>query len=126
MFGIYGLAEVVSLVLEHEGVEGCSTATTQTADELALEIVRRVHGLVADRPMPYCEGNGGRALLHSQSGIDSDLENHRRVPDPGRRGAVARGAPADRHPQPRLLPGGDQRRARLRRDHAATRTRSWT
>jgi hypothetical protein len=23
--------------------------------------------------MPYCEGNGGRAFLHSQSGIDLDL-----------------------------------------------------
>jgi hypothetical protein len=23
--------------------------------------------------MPYCEGTGGRALLHSQSGIDSDI-----------------------------------------------------
>jgi hypothetical protein len=23
--------------------------------------------------MPYCEGTGGRALLHSQSGIDSDV-----------------------------------------------------
>jgi hypothetical protein len=23
--------------------------------------------------MPYCEGNGGRAFLHSQSGIDSDM-----------------------------------------------------
>ena len=29
--------------------------------------------LVAARPMPYCEGNAGRALLHSQSGIDSDV-----------------------------------------------------
>jgi hypothetical protein len=28
---------------------------------------------VADRPMPYCDGNGGRALLHSQSGIDLDI-----------------------------------------------------
>jgi hypothetical protein len=24
--------------------------------------------------MPYCEGNGGRCFLHSQSGIDSDLD----------------------------------------------------
>ena len=72
MFGIYGLAEAVSLVLEHEGVEA-RYGHDAAADELALEIVRRVHDLVADRPMPYCEGNGGRALLHSQSGIDSDL-----------------------------------------------------
>ena len=72
MFGIYGLAEAVSIVLEHEGVDA-RYGHDDVADELALQILTRVHELVAARPMPYCEGNGGRAFLHSQSGIDSDV-----------------------------------------------------
>jgi YjjI family glycine radical enzyme len=73
MFGIYGLAEAVSIVLEHEGVEG-RYGHDEAADELARQIVETVAGLVAEQPMPYCEGTGGRALLHSQSGIDSDVD----------------------------------------------------
>jgi len=72
MFGVYGLAEAVSLVLEHEGHEG-RYGHDDVADELAEQVLERVAGLVAERPLPYCQGNGGRALLHSQSGIDSDV-----------------------------------------------------
>jgi YjjI family glycine radical enzyme len=73
MFGVYGLAEAVSLVLEHEGV-AARYGEDEVADELAGQILHRVADLVADRPLPYCEGNGGRAFLHSQSGIDSDVD----------------------------------------------------
>jgi YjjI family glycine radical enzyme len=73
MFGVYGLAEAVSIVLEHEGVEA-RYGHDKVADELALRILETVHDAVAARPMPYCEGFGGRALLHSQSGIDSDVD----------------------------------------------------
>ena len=73
MFGIVGLAEAVSIVLEHEGVEA-RYGHDQAADDLAREIVETMAHLVADQPMPYCEGTGGRALLHSQSGIDSDVD----------------------------------------------------
>lgn len=72
MFGVYGLAEAVSLVLEHEGVSA-RYGHAEVADELARQMLHRVADLVAARPLPYCEGYGGRALLHSQSGIDSDL-----------------------------------------------------
>jgi YjjI family glycine radical enzyme len=72
MFGVYGLAEAVSLVLEHEGVSA-RYGHDAVADELAEQVLQQVSRLVAARPMPYCEGNGGHALLHSQSGIDSDL-----------------------------------------------------
>ncbi|GAB2873951.1 YjjI family glycine radical enzyme [Nocardioides pacificus] len=71
MFGIYGLAEAVSIVLEHEGTEG-RYGHDAVADELAFQIIDTVSSLVSERPMPYCEGFGGRALLHSQSGIDLD------------------------------------------------------
>jgi len=72
MFGVYGLAEAVSLVLEHEGIPG-HYGYDEVGDELAEQILRRLSDLVAARPLPYCEGNGGRAFLHSQSGIDSDI-----------------------------------------------------
>jgi len=72
MFGVFGLAEAVSLVLEHEGRDG-RYGHDPAADELAEQIVNRVAELVAARELPYCEGNSGRALLHSQSGIDSDV-----------------------------------------------------
>jgi YjjI family glycine radical enzyme len=72
MFGVYGLAEAVSLILEHEGADG-RYGHAEAADELAEQILQRVADLVAARPLPYCEGNDGRALLHSQSGIDSDI-----------------------------------------------------
>lgn len=73
MFGVHGLAEAVSLVLEHEGTPG-RYGEDPAADELAEQVLRRVSELVAARPLPYCEGNGGHAFLHSQSGIDSDLD----------------------------------------------------
>jgi YjjI family glycine radical enzyme len=72
MFGVYGLAEAVSRVLEHEGGSGRYGHDVE-ANELAEQILARVSDLVAARPLPYCEGNHGRALLHSQSGIDSDV-----------------------------------------------------
>lgn len=72
MFGVYGLAEAVALVLEHEGGSG-RYGHDPEANELAEQVLERVSILVAQRPLPYCEGNHGRALLHSQSGIDSDI-----------------------------------------------------
>ena len=71
MFGVYGLAEAVSRVLEHEGTSA-RYGHDPAANELAEEILTRVHDLVSARPLPYCEGNAGRAFLHAQSGIDSD------------------------------------------------------
>lgn len=75
MFGIYGLAECVNLLMVYEGRDRNGEARyghDAEADALAVDVVARVAELVADRPMPYCEGGGGRAYLHSQSGIDLD------------------------------------------------------
>jgi YjjI family glycine radical enzyme len=74
MFGIFGLAEAVDLLMERAGHGDARYGRDHAANELSYRIVERVAGLVAERPMPYCAGNGGRCFLHSQSGIDSDLD----------------------------------------------------
>ncbi len=71
MFGLIGLAECVETLLERDGRPG-RYGHDRHADELAHAIVRSVAARVADIPVPYCEATGGRALLHSQAGLESD------------------------------------------------------
>jgi YjjI family glycine radical enzyme len=73
MYGVYGLAEAVEILMENAGREA-RYGHDQEANELSYRITRRLKDFVRSRPMPYCEGNGGRCFLHSQSGIDSDLD----------------------------------------------------
>ncbi len=75
MFGVFGLAECVNLLMAYEGRDRDGEARyghDADADALAVRVVERVAGLVAERPMPYCEGGAGRCYLHSQGGIDLD------------------------------------------------------
>lgn len=72
MFGIYGLAEAVQELMRRAGKSG-RYGHDATANALAARLVERVAERVAAEPLPHCEGFGGRALLHSQSGIDSDV-----------------------------------------------------
>jgi YjjI family glycine radical enzyme len=75
MFGVFGLAECVNLLMEYEGLDRGGEARyghDAAADALAVRVVERVAELVAARPMPYCGGGGGRCYLHSQGGIDLD------------------------------------------------------
>lgn len=72
MFGVYGLAECVDGLVAAAGGTG-RYGHDADATALGWRIVERVAELVAATPLPYCEGNAGRAFLHSQSGIDSDL-----------------------------------------------------
>ncbi|MEK7410646.1 MAG: glycyl radical enzyme domain-containing protein [Actinomycetota bacterium] len=72
MFGVFGLAEAVNLLMEREGLPG-TYGHSEIADDLGYRITSTAAHLVAQRPMPYCEGNCGKAFLHSQSGIDLDL-----------------------------------------------------
>ena len=66
----------------------------------------RVHELVAARPLPYCEGNGGRAFLHSQAGLDSDVGVTAgcRVPSATSRACSTTSAPSPRTTS--LFPAG--------------------
>ncbi len=72
MFGIFGLAEAVNLLMERQGRSG-TYGHDEDADALSYRITSSIAQLVAEMPLPYCEGNGGRAFMHSQSGIDLDL-----------------------------------------------------
>ncbi|MEO1058148.1 MAG: YjjI family glycine radical enzyme [Actinomycetota bacterium] len=69
MFGVFGLAECVAHL--RAGLDG-RYGHDAAANELAHEIVAAVAALVAERPMAYCEATAGRALPHSQAGLDSD------------------------------------------------------
>lgn len=72
MFGIFGLAECVNLLMAYEGNDQARYGHNVVANAVSRQVVERVAALVAARPMPYCEGGGGRCYLHSQSGIDLD------------------------------------------------------
>ena len=72
MFGVYGLAECANTLVAATGGTG-TYGHDADATALGWRIVERAAELVAATPLPYCEGNGGAAFLHSQSGIDSDI-----------------------------------------------------
>jgi YjjI family glycine radical enzyme len=71
MFGVVGLAEAVDLLQEREGRAG-TYGHDDEANALAQRVVEHVARLVAEHELPHCEATGGRALLHSQAGLDSD------------------------------------------------------
>lgn len=74
MFGIFGLAECVNELMVREGRPQARYGHDARANAVAQQVVRRVAQLVGERPLPYCGGGGGFAYLHSQSGIDLDLD----------------------------------------------------
>jgi len=73
MYGIYGLAECVNILLANED-SGATYGHDQAANDLSYRITKAISEFVGNRPMPYTEGNNGRCFLHSQSGIDTDLQ----------------------------------------------------
>lgn len=73
MFGLIGLAECVEVLLAAQG-QAARYGHDPAANDLSYAIVQAVASQVAERPMPYCEGFGGRCMLHSQAGLDSDLD----------------------------------------------------
>ncbi len=72
MFGLYGLAEAVNLLVQRAGGSG-TYGHDEFADDLAFRITSAFSQWVAARPMPYCTGTGGHSLAHSQAGIDLDI-----------------------------------------------------
>ncbi len=100
MFGVFGLAEAVNLLMDHDGVDA-RYGRDEAANQAGYRIIERVAELVAARPLPYCDGGGGRAYLHSQSGIDldHDVTAGTRIPvgeEPGMREHISVCAPHHR------------------------------
>jgi len=73
MFGFYGLAECVNLLMNNSGLDFKYGRDTE-ANQLGNRILEAMKKLVDERELPYCLGNKGRAFFHSQSGIDIDIE----------------------------------------------------
>ncbi len=72
MFGIYGLAEAVEELMASRGRPG-RYGHDEEANRLSYRITERVKELLQSAELPYCAGNGNHAFLHSQSGIDLDI-----------------------------------------------------
>jgi len=69
MFGIYGMAEAVELLLNKQGREQ-KYGHSEEANTLGLAISQRLAQLVESREVKY--GLAGKALLHAQGGISLD------------------------------------------------------
>lgn len=72
MFGMYGLAEAVNLLLGYAKQEG-RYGHSESAAAMAETVVARIESLVSGIEAPHSPLTGGRYLLHAQSGISSDI-----------------------------------------------------
>lgn len=71
MFGIFGMAEAVNLLLEKEGITA-EYGLNDTANELGYSISEKLAGIVESTPVKY--GYQDRAQLHAQAGISLDTD----------------------------------------------------
>ncbi|MFB9217233.1 YjjI family glycine radical enzyme [Vibrio sinaloensis] len=69
MYGIYGMAEAVNILLANEGIDE-QYGHGEQANRLALAISEKLAHLVDISPVKY--GLEGKALLHAQGGISLD------------------------------------------------------
>jgi YjjI family glycine radical enzyme len=79
MFGVFGVAEAVDELTAREHAWGIDGGTAlygrdRRANALGYRMIQKLSELVTATPMPYCEASGGHALLHAQSGIDTDVD----------------------------------------------------
>lgn len=73
MFGIFGMAEAVNLLLEAKDPHELYGHSPR-GQQLALEILALIKTALGNRVIPYAKGNHGHAFLHAQSGIDLDVD----------------------------------------------------
>lgn len=71
MYGIYGMAEAVNVLLEKEG-NASRYGQDAVANELGHNISAKLAELVENTPVKF--GLEGKALLHAQGGISLDLD----------------------------------------------------
>ncbi len=73
MFGFFGLAECVNILIGRKN-SNLKYGHDDEANKLGLLILEKMRQVIDAKHLPYCEGNGGKAFLHAQSGIDTDIE----------------------------------------------------
>lgn len=73
MFGIFGLAECVNLLLNARDRRD-RYGHSEKAKELGYRIVKKIEEAVNQHRNLYCQGTGQRFLLHAQSGISADID----------------------------------------------------
>lgn len=66
--GVFGLAEAVNGLMG-----GARYGHHPEANAFAASVIARLAECVAAHPVPFCPATGGRASLHAQVGIDSDV-----------------------------------------------------
>jgi YjjI family glycine radical enzyme len=69
MAGVFGLYEAVETL-----TGGLRMGRDPEADRLAETLVLQARDQIKARPVPYCEGTGGRLAFHAQSGIATDMD----------------------------------------------------
>lgn len=72
MFGVFGLAEAVNILLGYEGQDG-HYGHDEGSGNLAEAVIVRLEALVSELHAPYSPLTGNRYLLHAQSGISTDI-----------------------------------------------------
>jgi YjjI family glycine radical enzyme len=71
MFGIYGMAEAVNILMQKQGVTALY-GHDEKANKLGHSISKLLSEIVKSVPVKY--GYNGRALLHAQGGINYDID----------------------------------------------------
>jgi YjjI family glycine radical enzyme len=69
MAGVFGLFEAVEVL-----TGGLRMGRDAEADRLAEALVLQARDQIKARPVPHCEGTGGRLAFHAQSGIATDVD----------------------------------------------------
>jgi len=80
MFGVFGMAEAVNLLLEKEEIVNAQYGLDSKANQLSYTISETLAKIVESTPIKH--GYQGRALLHAQAGIsvDSGITPATRIP----------------------------------------------
>lgn len=73
MFGVFGLAEAVNIILGKAGFNK-KYGKDELANKTGLKIVKQIKEEVKKHSNKYCTVTNNHFLLHAQSGISSDLD----------------------------------------------------
>jgi YjjI family glycine radical enzyme len=72
--GIFGLAECVDIVVAKSGGHRQKYGHYAEANQFAKAVTDRIHELLVDIPLDFCEGTEGHACFHAQVGIMEDVD----------------------------------------------------